>query len=362
MSAEVHFTVEVEGCPTVCTHCWAQGGAYRTMPIEDVRFVLEQARRYCAEKDLSLSAFPMHEVAAHPQAVEIFHLFHQSGVLFEPLSTTGVPLAIRSDWEEILDTLLQIGTTTVWLALHGVDEVHDRAVHRVGAYQETMLAAQRIKAKGLRIGYNIFLTKENLAQFDRMIEGTRIVGADELSIEIANYNPTTRGRRYEPSRPELNELLPLAKKISQLSNFWKAKWADLDQYTEAAHLKNALENSGNSFDYTNGSRLQLVCRNNLDVHLGVARLYGERLGNLREDGAEQVLGKGVAHGMLSSEAVFYSPDRFPPVETFPSVAELARKFGDAQGQKVYLRSESMRYRWLDLHFDLLGGNNQRHSE
>jgi hypothetical protein len=47
----------------------------------------------------ALAPTPMHEVAAHPQAVELLRLFadHVGAAEFEPLATTGVPLAVRED-------------------------------------------------------------------------------------------------------------------------------------------------------------------------------------------------------------------------------------------------------------------------
>jgi hypothetical protein len=35
MVAELWLQVEVVGCPTVCRHCWAQGGPYPAMPVDD---------------------------------------------------------------------------------------------------------------------------------------------------------------------------------------------------------------------------------------------------------------------------------------------------------------------------------------
>jgi hypothetical protein len=82
--------IEVVGCPTVCRHCWAQGTPYQAMPVDDVAWVLEQAHRFCDEHGLGFGAYSMHEVAAHPQAVELLRLFadHAGAAEFEPLATT----------------------------------------------------------------------------------------------------------------------------------------------------------------------------------------------------------------------------------------------------------------------------------
>jgi len=89
MVAELWLQVEVVGCPTVCRHCWAQGVPYQAMPVEDVAWVLEQAHRFCDAHGLGFGAYPMHELAAHPQAAELLRLFadHVGAAEFEPLST-----------------------------------------------------------------------------------------------------------------------------------------------------------------------------------------------------------------------------------------------------------------------------------
>lgn len=74
------------------------------MPIDDIAWVLEQTNAFCDQHGLVFGAYPMHEVAAHPQAAEILRLVaDQVGAAeFEPLATTGVPLATRQDWSELL--------------------------------------------------------------------------------------------------------------------------------------------------------------------------------------------------------------------------------------------------------------------
>lgn len=148
MVAEVMLYMEVAGCPTICQHCWAQGVPYRAMPLSDIASVLEQASAACEAMGVTFSAYPMHEVAAHPEASAVLRLFNDfhgdcthdgDRPLYEPLSTTGVPLALRPDWGEVLATCCELGTTVVWPAVHGRGATHDRMVHRAGAYDETLL-------------------------------------------------------------------------------------------------------------------------------------------------------------------------------------------------------------------------------
>jgi hypothetical protein len=123
MVTQVCLWVEVAGCPTICQHCWAQDVPYPAMPLADIAWVLEQGQAACAAAGLSFAAYPFHEVAAHPEASAVLRLFSAfPGVpsldagrpLFEPLSTTGVPLALCPDWAEVLATCRELGTTVVW--------------------------------------------------------------------------------------------------------------------------------------------------------------------------------------------------------------------------------------------------------
>ena len=86
----LYMRVEAAGCPTICRHCSAQGTGYPAMPLSDITLVLEQTYRFCDEHGLRFGAYPMHEVAAHPQAADVLRLFagHVGAAEFEPLATT----------------------------------------------------------------------------------------------------------------------------------------------------------------------------------------------------------------------------------------------------------------------------------
>jgi hypothetical protein len=343
MVAELWLQVEVVGCPTVCRHCWAQGLHYQAMPLGDVAWVLEQAHRFCNQHGLGFGAYPMHEVAAHPQAAEILRLFadHVGAAEFEPLSTTGVPLATRQDWRELLAAAAKLGTTTVWTAFHGIGVEHDRQVNRAGAWAETCLAVQRVHAAGLRAGCNVFLTKASAPQAERLLDALQRLEIDGMWWGPATYYPTARARRNEHLRPEPSDLRPIATRIRQRSLFDHDVWANLEDSTEAAWTRRALAGDWPTWRRHDGQVLELVCRPNLDLHTGVAGWYRERHGNLRTDGPHAVLSRALEQGGRTSDALWFGPD--PP----PSVAELATRHGDRGGQGLHFSADSARYLWLD---------------
>jgi hypothetical protein len=343
MVAKLWLQVEVAGCPTVCRHCWAQGVAYPAMPVQDVAWVLERTHRFCDVHGLGFGAYPMHELAAHPAATRLLELFtdHVGAAEFEPLATTGVPLATRQDWQEVLAAAARLGTTTVWVAFHGVGAEHDRQVNRPGAYAETCLAVERVHAAGLRAGCNVFVTSANAPQADRLLERLGQLGVDEMAWEPATYHPTPRGRRNERLRPEPSDLRPFADHILRRSRFHRAAWADLEAHTEAAWTARAQAGDWPWEPGDDGELLELVCRPNLDLHLGTAGWHRRRLGNLRGEGPQAVLDRALQQAGQAADSRWFGPD--PP----PPLAELAARHADHGGRGVHFSAGSVRHLWLD---------------
>jgi hypothetical protein len=324
------------------------------MPLADIAWVLEQGQAACASAGAVFSAYPFHEVAAHPQASVVLRLFSafpgdrsrdEGRPMFEPLSTTGVPLALRRDWAEVLATCRELGTTVVWPAVHGLGETHDRQVRRSGAYQETLLGIDRACSAGMEVGCNVFLTRENLGQFDAMVADLLAHGVAQLWAGPANYLPTARSRRYEALRPALADLLPLAERVLALPgpHFDQAIWADLAAFTEAAWAQQALDGAWPAPQGSIGEELQLICRPNLDLYWGIPGRYRLRFGNLRRDDAQEVLGAALAHpGADSDDPLWFALDPLPDVRT------LAERRDNPAGDRVHFSPQSVRYRWLDL--------------
>ena len=75
----VYLCLEVAGCPTVCRHCWAQGTGYGMMPFADIEWVLARAHEYYDGRGLGFDSYPMHELAAYPDAAKLFSLFNLHG-------------------------------------------------------------------------------------------------------------------------------------------------------------------------------------------------------------------------------------------------------------------------------------------
>jgi MoaA/NifB/PqqE/SkfB family radical SAM enzyme len=140
-----------------------------------------------------------------------------------------VRLATREDWQEVLAAAATLGTTTVWVAFHGLGVEHDRQVNSSGAYAEMGLAIQRIHAAGLRAGCNVFLTTTNVGQTERLLGAAAVRGRRDV-VGAGDLLPNGTGRRNERLQPELPDLRPLATRIPQVSLFDHDIWANLEAH------------------------------------------------------------------------------------------------------------------------------------
>ena len=350
----LYLCMEVAGCPTVCRHCWAQGTGYGMMPLADIERVLDQAHQFCAGQGLGFDAYPMHELAAHPDAAWLFGLFNShsgtvkgagqvgGGTMFEPWPTTGVSLAAREDWRSVLEAAASTGTVNLWVAFHGSGEVHDRQVNHHGAYAATCLAIERTHAAGLSAGCNVFLTTESLPQLDELTATvSRLVDAGKC-FETASYLPTPRSRRNERLRLTLPELAPVASRFAELAApANRCLWTSLEDRTEAAYVRQALSGDWPAAPDPAPGELPLICRPNLDVYSGLAGLYRTRHGNLRTDGVAAVLGRALDHGRQPDDALWFGSGPLPAPD------ELAARYGNPAGLGIHPGPESVRYLWLD---------------
>jgi MoaA/NifB/PqqE/SkfB family radical SAM enzyme len=244
----------------------------------------------------------------------------------------------------VLKAAADTGTLNIWVAFHGVGEVHDRQVNRSGAYAETCLAVKRARSAGLSVGGNVFLTTAGVAHLDELTAAMRRLPVNAaLCFMVASFLPTPRSRRNEQLRPALPDLLPHAIRIAELTAPVNRRWwGSLEAQTEAAYVRQALAGDWPATPERRAGELALVCRPDLGVYSGVAGLYRTRHGNLRVGGVAAVLHRALAHGLRADDALW-----FADLDPLPGPAELAARYGDATGLGVHPGPESVRYLWLD---------------
>ena len=313
------------------------------MPLDELRSTLEAVHAWCDRRGIEFGCFPMHEVAAHPQAPDVIRLFAQHDRMpapYQPFTTTGVPLATRDDWREVLEAVRMTGSNTVWMAIHGLAEEHDRQVGRSGAFKETCTAVGRVHDVGMTVGCNVFVTNTNVDCASQIAEALIELAVEEQSWQPADYYPHARARRNEKLRPVVSDVLAIAGNIGAWSTLYREHWAAIKSWTEGAWVQRAMSGSWPRFESDVDFGLLLVLRPNLDLHFGRAGDYSERYGNLRRDGIDAVFEAALAAAERSVDEIWFRPTELLPI------AEAARH-GNPEGEGIHFSADSVRFLWLD---------------
>jgi hypothetical protein len=319
------------------------------MSISDMAWVIAESKRFfnnIQSQVIEFSAFPMFEMLNHPQAPELLRLFRDVAVVdgvnqFEPIATTGVPLATRDDWMDILSAAKSVGTSTFWVTFHGAGRVHDEVVQRDGGFKETCTAVQRIKEAGFFCGCNLFINRNNISQFDELTSIIRDLKIDQTLVSIARYERNGRNTQYELIRPTLTDLSPLSSQIADITAWGKDFWLHLQDYTEKSYVERALNKVGD-WEYSyDPDFVSLGCKPNFDVFTGTPGSFSKLLGNLKSDGIDKDLRRSYETDPISYIGLHFAPEEIQPID------ELAALAGDKEGLGLYESGTNIRMKWMD---------------
>lgn len=345
----------VSGCATRCRHCHSDGGRGPSMALDDYRSALHAlapiVRRLEAQQhrvDISWNYEPL----LHPRIVELVAMTHdllprqmENGSSWP---TSGVPLATRSDWPDLISMLCDIGTDDLHFTVVGPAALHDMAVSRKGALEEQRIAVSRARAARIPTSVTVILAKDSLQEYDGTMGAIRDIGYDSVSVRVANYVPNDRLRQLELLRPELNDVLPFLQSIRSVPGDPEARyWDHVESFTEASIRAEILSGPERfpSFADIDAQLPQwqfLSIVPSLDVFLGNTGLYAQHLGSLRDGQGERIL-RGLLEGGANYEfAALYDVARLPPP------AAIASGYGDGESQRLYRTKEDAMERWLDI--------------
>ena len=357
MKHEFWFDYLASGCMTRCMHCARLGRGMSQMSIGDIESLFTEIRRLQhSDPETKMIDVAMFEVMNHQDPLAIFtkraeilglQKDHMYGI-----SSSGHAIGKREDWRRQLEGLKELGTEKFWLSIHGGEKVHDYYVGMRGAYSLVREAVRRIHEFGFTCGTSVYLNANSLAAFSELVDVVQSTGFDEYYFGIASYFPYARHRRYDKSRPTLEQIAPHAKIIKSMDKHSPEKWDNLTDFTESAWVEQALEATGEDAEirwtkWNDDNVLQLVALRDLDVHDGDLSFPGNRYGNVKSDGLAKVFNRAEA---AKAEGTYKSPtdvrNFFGEVEP-PQIAELAAQVGNRTSMRIDDSPRSMRLQWLD---------------
>ena len=312
----IGFNLGATNCPNMCRHCWIYGGdthQRETIPEDVLWKILDRFRRHDSERfDLGLGQ----EGTYHPHFIDFYELVNRTPNFEKIIAvpTNGWGIAREPD---AASRMKEAGIKYLRFTLYGEESTHDWFAQRKGAYADIITAADRAKAAGIRVSWNIKLCRANLGEIPGVLA---MIQRREEKYTPFVIEPTGRGAEIGHLALNLSDYAQLPEEIGKMCEL-----TDLSSIKCYGCLKTP------SFHLTP----------DLDVHFDVMfsgsfrRCAGSRLGNLEESTILEIVAR------LEENKLYRLLTSMP-------VQELAQMYGqpdDARFHSCYLHRK-----WLGSYF------------
>jgi MoaA/NifB/PqqE/SkfB family radical SAM enzyme len=228
-----------------------------------------------------------------------------------------------------------VGPDTCQITFFGMEETNDWFYRRKGAFQDALIATERLLAAGIKPRWQIFLTRKLLPEIDEMmclIERLKLrKRVQELGSEFQLFmhtpGPEYEGRKIEYLRPTLEEVSSLPSELIESSKrhfnkdfLWKPEGGLYASIMEGQGITARDEMALDEPDI-----FWFFITNEWSVYSNVGTLEPWwRLGNLKTDKVETIMRRFEQDEILGLETLCHYP-----------IPKLAQQFGDPEGTKIY---------------------------
>jgi len=327
----------------------------QSFSLADARFAVERvhAIRVAGERPLArkVELDPLFEVFYHPQPVDVWSLLRSAEIGNEEFQNTeegrlvitdGWHLGTDPDAAELLARCREAGIRHVWFTFAGLRGTHDGLCQRPGAFDAIVEGMKRCRDAGIETGANIIVTPRSAREVGELATLVRSLGGERF---VPTYPFVPHHEEQEHLQPELDDLAGLPPESIDVNWGYRDFWADPSAFTEAALVRRATKSIGSrrgaaKKETERGRRLGLWIMPNFDLFLSDSELVPHiRLGNIRTEPPENVY-----RTLAELE--------WPPAP--PSDAEMARRYGDPTGSKVFYGSwdyrnglSMVRLKWIE---------------
>ncbi|MFA9478756.1 radical SAM protein [Phycisphaerales bacterium AB-hyl4] len=169
-----------KACNLRCVHCYASADANAApgeLTHEEGRTLLEDLRQF----DVPAVLFSGGEPLARPDVLELM-AYGQSLGLNCTLSTNGVLID-----DAMADRLADLGLRYVGISLDGMRVTHDKLRGMRGAFDASLAAIDRCRARGLRVGVRFTVHALNADQLEPLFKLCRAHDVQRLCIYHLAY-------------------------------------------------------------------------------------------------------------------------------------------------------------------------------
>ena len=317
--------VDMAGCPNRCRHCWLGNKRNGHMSVDEFKSIAAQFRDWRDENGRCIAELSFFSWWREPDYRDDYRELWR---LEQELSSPGRAerFELLSTWRLARDTEYAEWAATLepkvcQITFFGMENGTDWGMRRKGAFHDQLKATERCIAVGITPRWQLFLTKRCLHELNDFIKLVKEYNV--TNFFIGGISPEGCGYEIESERLENTDLRYIPDEMAALS-------------------RDGLHNLGQPECDLLG---ELLCDNtppnisanfpcvSVDADYNVYPNIAEpaewwRLGNLKTDGADAVMKTyrdGTTPGMIANKTI--------------PVSELARRYGDPTGTKLYAKDD-----------------------
>lgn len=314
-----YVSIEWHGAPCAnrCRHCYLNAGERRVTSVSYKR-AKGIAQRFCDW------AKRFDEPGQHVNLTVGESLEHSPAILVDSmlfrrdhgmqgwdfLNVNGLRYRTRSELVSLYGSLKEAGARLVNLSWHGYADAHDDYAGRKGEFDYLLLMAEVIAELGLQRSDTVLLRKPILTDLAKLMDVLgSIASRGQLVPNMIDY--LGRGESVEEERLEMHDLDSLPDELVSRIN--------LSLYrTEASWIETIL-------------RDDLAPKTSITYFIAIDE---DNIGYLEDEACDDIL-----HGIRKNDEARRAGE--------PSLADLARTYGDPVGQKLY-RLRDLERKWPEL--------------
>ncbi len=345
---QIGVAFDMHGCPNRCRHCYLGSGTDRILSEEDVCWGVSQFRDCIARMGGPARTLSVATWFLEPDFSDDYRELYD----LEAELSDGKPnrYELLSVWrlasdDSYAEWARSVGPDTCQISLFGLGETNDWFHRRKGAFQDSLVATERLLKAGMKPRWQIFLTTKLLPELDELLElvdqlqlreRVREFGA-EFQIFLHPPAPDHEARRIEDLRPTAEQVMNLPEVILAPTRKHFSREV-LWQTEEALYTELLSGGTAEAGDSLPDALWFLVC-GNWDVFSNVGTLEPWYcLGNLKHDSVESILHRYEHDDVPGLRVQFHKPP-----------AELAERYGDPRGQNIYSGKADLLSLYRGLH-------------
>ena len=178
-------------CNLACSHCYAAyAGRQRVLDTAQAFAVIDDLADFGVPVVLFSGGEPftrpdIRELAAHAKERGLRVTFSTNGTLIDDA---------WADW------IRDLGVAYVGISIDGTEQIHDAFRRRAGAYRDALAAIRRLRARDVKVGLRVTMTRDNMAAIPAIFDLMRA----ERVPRICLYHLVYTGRGREIAATDLN--------------------------------------------------------------------------------------------------------------------------------------------------------------